>query len=79
MASQQIARVLRHEQSSDQDGSQMGHVRVLNGRELSEETTTSRHFGISAPDGRLLCARWDDFMVVKLADDVRETIKKAPC
>jgi hypothetical protein len=30
-------------------------------------------------DGRLLCASWDDFMVVKLADDVRGAIKKPPC
>jgi hypothetical protein len=30
-------------------------------------------------DGRLLCASWDDFMVVKLADDVRKAIKKPPC
>jgi hypothetical protein len=38
------------------------------------ELELEHHFGISSPDGRLLCASWDDFMVVKLADDVREAI-----
>ena len=41
------------------------------------ELELEHHFGISAPDGRLLCASWDDFMVVKLADDVREAIRKS--
>jgi len=34
------------------------------------------HFGISSPDGRLLCASWDDFVVVKLADDIKEEISR---
>ncbi|GEM_PF-5275510 len=34
------------------------------------------HLGISSPEGRLLCASWDDFMVVKLAEDMRERIRK---
>lgn len=43
------------------------------------ELELEHHFGISESDGRLLCASWDDFMVVKLADDVREAIQRAPC
>src|SRR5258708_27771868 len=35
------------------------------------ELELDHHFGISAPDGRLLCASWDDFIIVKLADDIR--------
>jgi len=35
------------------------------------------HLGISGPDGRLLCASWDDFMVVKLADDLRDALHKS--
>jgi hypothetical protein len=42
------------------------------------ELELEHHFGISSPDGRLLCASWDDFMVVKLADDIREAIRKPP-
>jgi hypothetical protein len=34
------------------------------------------HFGISSPDSRLLCASWDDFMVVKLADDIKQEISR---
>jgi hypothetical protein len=34
------------------------------------------HLGISSPDGRLLCASWDDFRVVKLADEIRERIPR---
>ena len=35
------------------------------------------HLEISGPDGRLLCASWDDFMVVKLADDLRDALHKS--
>jgi hypothetical protein len=43
------------------------------------ELELEHHFGISASDGRLLCASWDDFMVVTLADDVREAIQRELC
>lgn len=32
------------------------------------------HFGIASAEGELLCASWDDFMIVKLADGVREKV-----
>src|SRR5688572_15915860 len=34
------------------------------------------HLGISSPDGGLLCASWDDFRVLELAEDIREKIQK---
>ena len=34
------------------------------------------HFWIHAPDGQRLCSSLDDFVVVRLADDIREKIKK---
>ena len=36
----------------------------------------NHHFGIVAPDGRPLCGSLDDFTVVTLADDIRQTIAK---
>jgi hypothetical protein len=48
-------------------------------RQLAEKLAAcgarEHHFGISRPDGRLLCASWDDFMVVKLADGLREAVR----
>lgn len=41
------------------------------------ELELEHHFGISGPDGRLLCASWDDFMVVKLADDFRNALHES--
>jgi len=41
------------------------------------ELKLDHRLGISAPDGRLLCASWDDFMIVKLADDVCEALQKS--
>jgi hypothetical protein len=33
------------------------------------------HFGISSPEGELLCTSWDDFMVVKLTKELEEKIR----
>ncbi len=35
------------------------------------------HIGLGSPDGRLLCTSWDDFMVVKLDEEIRERIRTA--
>ena len=48
---------------------------------LAEERATSgalelySHFGVSSPEGELLCTSWDDFMIVKLADGLRDGIQ----
>lgn len=34
------------------------------------------HFGISSPEGELLCTSWDDFMVVKLTKELEEKIRR---
>ena len=36
------------------------------------ELELDHHFGIASPDGRLLCASWDDFTIMKLADEIAE-------
>ena len=34
------------------------------------------HFGIASPEGELLCTSWDDFVIVKLKDELRENIRR---
>jgi hypothetical protein len=37
------------------------------------------HFGISSPEGELLCTSWDDFMILKLAEDLKQKIRAEAC
>jgi len=45
--------------------------RLATGGELHLE----HHFTIVAPDDRLLCDSLDDFTIVTLADDIRQSIR----
>ena len=41
------------------------------------ELQLDHHFGIVTPDGRPLCSSMDDFAVVALAEDVRDSILRS--